>query len=283
MGTPAVAVLTTLALSLAGGMLLVPVSSSARSRPLAPGLYDGHPPRGIVSANNTFTIPAHPKGIVMVVHGGGWVLVGKKDLETVQSHWFLAHGYGVYDIDYRADYDSLVDVVAAYDWLRGTVGSNTELCAYGASAGGHLVQLLAASRPSLDCLISEAGIEDVRAIPNQCAYGNVCGALTTSAYWAWGTQLWQFSPVRVARYITQPFIAGGSSFDPLIDESAQLAAMKRVRPTTETMLLSGSASPSGQSENFMHASVTQLASARWHNAVLQLLRGSVHESLYGHR
>jgi acetyl esterase/lipase len=242
---------------------------------LAPGLYDGHAPKGRIAADNLLTAVPGAHGVIMVVHGGGWVLVGPQALDIGQAAWFNANGYSSYDVDYRPGADSLVDVVAAYDRLRRELGAATEICAYGASVGGQLVELLAASRPSLDCVLSQAGVEDVRAIPHQCAYGHVCGFLTKGARWAWGSALWQFSPVRLARYISQPFLAAGSSFDRLIDERDQLAEMKRVRPATETMLLPGAARPpAGLNENFVHASVTAPALSRYDRAVLRLIEAA---------
>ena len=208
----------------------------------------------------------------MVVHGGSWFRVGKVYLATASARWFVRHGYTAYDIDYRAAYDSLVDVVAAYDHLRRIGGRRAEICAYGESAGGQLVELLAASRPSLNCVISAAGIEDLRWLSHQCAYGRPCASVDTGARWAFGDRLWEFSPVRLGRYITQPFLAAGSAWDSLIDERAQLAEMMRARPATDTMLLPGA--PTEGSRNFMHASVTPAAPARYQAAVLEALSGA---------
>lgn len=208
----------------------------------------------------------------MVVHGGGWLIVGKAAMATGEAAWFNRHGYTAYDVDYRVGRDSLVDVVAAYDYLRRRFGPRAEICADGQSVGGQLAQLLAASRPSLDCLISEAGIEDLRSATTQCGYlGRNCGWMAAAEHLVWGDDLWEFSPVRLARDIQQPFLAAGSRWDTLVDESAQLDEIKRVRPQTETMLLAGAAVPAGWAENFVHASGTPAALQQFHRAVQRLL------------
>jgi acetyl esterase/lipase len=252
----------------------VAVGCSSTSAHLAPGLYGDHAPRGFVSPNNMLMVPAHPRGVVMLVHGGSWGIVGKLGMDQAApaARWLLARGYIVYDADYRAWSNSPVDVVAAYDHLRSLFGLNTEICAYGQSAGGMLVELLAASRPSVSCVISEAGIQDLRSLPDQCAFGGWCGALAPAATRAFGGRLWQFSPTRIARYITQPLLAGGSSVDPLIDERAQLAEIKSARAATHVMLLAGVQQTNHWAPtNFMHASVTAAALAEWRTTVLRLL------------
>ena len=111
-------------LALTTGLTFALVCSSASAMRLAPGLYDGHPPRGIVSVNNTLTTPqGRSRAIVMFVRGGGWVAVGPSAMNPLPVKWFVGHGYTVYSVDYRAGYDSLADVVAAYDHLRSIVGN----------------------------------------------------------------------------------------------------------------------------------------------------------------
>jgi Prolyl oligopeptidase family len=247
-------------------------ASAARGLVLAPGLYDGHPPAGRVSPNNVLTRPTgRSKGIVMIVHGGAWFFVGRAALAASVADWFNRHGYTAYDVDYRSGRDSVADVVAAYDRLR-RQNRHASICAYGQSAGGQLVQLLAASRASLNCVISEGGIEDIRSwvSSSKCRPAS-CGAIR-GATDAFGGDLWQFSPVRLVRFMTQPFLAAGSTADRIVDERQQLGELQRADPAAEVMLLPGAAHPSGLSVNFTHASVTAVALRRFDRAVLALLR-----------
>lgn len=189
-------------------------------------------------------------------------MTGADALERGYARWFNQHGWAVDDIDYRPGIDSVVDVVATYDRLRAQ-HPHAPICADGSSAGGHLVMLLAASRPSLNCAISEAGIVDLR---------NVVPWLREAVQAYVFPNLWEFSPLRVARYIAQPLLCAGSSADPVVPEFEQLAEIKYVRPQTQTMLLAGVATPSGQWPNFTHASVTPEALSSFRRAVLLLLR-----------
>lgn len=99
-----------------------------------------------------------------------------------------------------------------------------------------------------------------------CVVGAMRGATD-----AFGRDLWQFSPVRLVRLITQPFLAAGSTADPIVDERQQLGELHRADPAAEVMLLPGATHPSGSSVNFTHARVTARALRRFHLAVLALL------------
>jgi hypothetical protein len=92
-------------------------------------------------------------------------------------------------------------------------------------------------------------------------------------------QLWEFSPVRVAPYIRGTLLCAGSSFDQVIPQQVQLAAIRAARPHTLTMLLAGAPTPGGPSfshpANFVHASVTAAARRRFRTAVVNVLAGAV--------
>src|SRR5262249_50393585 len=95
-------------------------------------------------------IPATPKGPLLVwIHGGGW-RGGSKDV--VEYRPFLAHGYCLASVEYRFSQDAIFpaqveDCKAAIRWLRAHAGEYgydpKRIGAWGASAGGHLVALLA--------------------------------------------------------------------------------------------------------------------------------------------
>lgn len=258
-------------------VLLATGMSSGKAQPVLPPL-----PRGVLSPINQFT-PAvgrsRPKGYVMLVHGGAWILVGHLATEPQEAAWFNSQGWAAYDIDYRPGILSVADVITAYDHLRAQVGPDAAICVDGSSVGGQLVMLLAAVRPSVDCVISEAGIVNLPAMANQTAYGGIRGCITPGAQFLFGKikdGLWRLSPQRVAGLIKQPVLMAGSSYDACIDEPAQMAEMKSVRPQTKVMLLQGAATPPGQRPNFPHASVTPQALARFHDAVLKLLASVTH-------
>ncbi len=225
------------------------------------GPYEGHPPAGLVAPDNVLQVPSHPQGYVMLVHGGGWLLVGKQYLETADARWFEAQGWATYDIDYRGGWNSMADVTAAYDHLRKMIGPSTTVCVQGESAGATMAMLLAAERPSVACVISEGGISDITTMPNPFR-ANV------NTYVLPG-HLWAFSPVREASLIKQPLLMAGSSWDKVVPESQQMAEMKTARPSTKTMLLAGA--PILGSSNFVHANITVGALARFRAAEIGML------------
>ena len=241
---------------------------------LAPGLFRGIPPTGRVMADTSLTRPpGTPKGFVVLIHGGGWIFTGPAllapEAPTVAS--LASLGWGVYDVDYRPGWFSVVDVVAAYDHLR-RLHPRAPICALGQSAGGQLAMLLAASRPRLRCVISEAGITDLREIP-------LADPLHVLIEHVFHGRPWEFSPVRLAADIHGTLLCAGSSFDQLVPEPEQLEAIKRVRPKTITMLLAGAPTPNGPSfahpPNFVHASVTPAAALRFRRALERTLAQAV--------
>lgn len=254
-----------------GALLLALAGVAPAAAKLAPGLFGGHPPRGLVAADNTLTLPhGHPRGYVILIHGGAWVITGPQALalEAANIRWFTRLGWAVYNVDYRAGWLSVVDVAAAYDHLR-SLHRRSPMCAYGESAGGQLAMLLAASRPSLRCVISAGGVSELDDVP---------APLRVLENHVFHDRLWEFSPVRVASLIHGTLLCAGSSYDRTVPQRPQLAAIKRARPQTEAMLLAGAPTPGGPSfshpPNFVHASITPGARRRFRGAVEVVLDGA---------
>jgi fermentation-respiration switch protein FrsA (DUF1100 family) len=101
---------------------------------------------------------AHPGEWVIVIHAGGWRLVGRgmTGLEQPEVDRLNAWGYGTVNIDYHRGARGLQDVVRFYDRLRRRVGRRTPICLDGSSAGGHLALMAALRRPSAACVITRA-------------------------------------------------------------------------------------------------------------------------------
>jgi acetyl esterase/lipase len=261
----------------AGTLVLVLAGAGSAAAALAPGLFGGKPPAGVVARDNMLTVPrGTPRGFVILIHGGGWVLTGRGALqqEAPTVSWLVQLGWGVYNVDYRAGWLSVVDVVAAYDHLRRLYPA-APMCALGQSAGGQLAMLLAASRPSLRCVISEAGVTDLSIIP-------ASEPLHTLLAHVFHGELWEFSPVRLASHIHGTLLCAGSSFDRVVPEPEQLGAIRRARPATITMLLAGAPTPGGPSfshpPNFVHASITPAARRRLERAIRRALADSTLQS-----
>jgi acetyl esterase/lipase len=238
-----------------------------------------------LSPSNEYRSPsgAHsrhpPLGAVIVIHGGGWQIVGHAAVVAArpQASFFRAQGWATYNVDYRAGRLSLTDILAAYDALRHQLGPKAAVCAWGGSSGGHLALLLAAYRPAVKCVMAAAAPTDLVSYDREPAYAPLGVPRSTGPTWLYTNyilptfglaNLWQWSPVRVASRILAQVLLGESSYDELVPQE-QMWDMQRLRPdTTRAMLLPGSwLSP----ENFVHASVTRSALASWQRAELQLL------------
>ncbi len=96
-----------------------------------------------------------PYPVVVMIHGGGWVMGDKQEYKTsVKTEALLSRGYAVIAINYRLSGVSkfptqIHDVKAAIRFIRANASTyklNTnKIGAWGTSAGGHLTALLATS------------------------------------------------------------------------------------------------------------------------------------------
>jgi acetyl esterase/lipase len=137
------------------------VSTSAMG-PNAPAYYEVGEPTGAYAGHQ-------PKGIMLVINGGGWFMNGPGMVasDRTDADQWRAAGWRTVNLTYRACNQSFADVQWFYDQARTLWGSNLPYCALGGSAGGNLALLLAASRSTVSCVISEAGPTDALSIKNQ--------------------------------------------------------------------------------------------------------------------
>ena len=96
--------------------------------------------------------PAHPRPVIVYLHGGGWHRGSKDDGRRLAFH-FAAQGYAVACVDYRLSSDAeypaqLEDSKSAVRWLRDNAGryglDPDHIGVVGVSAGGHLAALMGA-------------------------------------------------------------------------------------------------------------------------------------------
>jgi acetyl esterase/lipase len=117
------------------------------------------------------------RGVMLILHGGAWSSVGRAKLKLTRgdAERWRARGWRTVNATYRACAASVADVLSLYDRVRQTYGSALPICAFGRSAGGHLALLLAARRSKLACVVSEAGLADLAALPGQQAAEGATG------------------------------------------------------------------------------------------------------------
>src|SRR4051794_16700310 len=95
---------------------------------IAPPIYG--PPLGGYAARA-------PVGVVVTIHGGGWVSEGAIYQAAQPTVLYRRAGWATYNVDLRPGYLGIEDVVAAYDVVRHAVGPSVPICAAGQSSGGH--------------------------------------------------------------------------------------------------------------------------------------------------
>jgi acetyl esterase/lipase len=95
--------------------------------------------------------PGERRPVVMQIHGGGWVLGGKRAQAQPLLNHLAAQGWVCVNIDYRLSPaatfpDHLVDCKRALAWIRSHIadhgGDPGYVCVTGQSAGGHLATLM---------------------------------------------------------------------------------------------------------------------------------------------
>jgi acetyl esterase/lipase len=231
----------------------------------APGYYEVGMPTGAFEGQS-------PRGVMLVLHGGGWMKTGMGAVEFVRAdadRW-RARGWETVNFTYRSCGQSLDDALWFYDQARAWFDPGTKICALGTSAGGYLSLLIGANRPDLYCAVSQAGPTDLRSIRDELAYDPVTGLhdqtlggrlvynLAAAAFGA--ENLARFSPAALASgtlsgtRVLQAF----SADDPLVsfEQVADLAnAMRAANPNAyvDDVQLAAGAVPFG------HGRVTQAA------------------------
>jgi acetyl esterase/lipase len=159
-----------------GGPLPPGVRTSHPAFPGAPAYYEVGPPTGRYAGRA-------PRGVMLVIHGGGWWIGGVDAVETMRAdaeRW-RARGWQTVNLSYRACSRSVDDALWFYDRARTWFGASAKICAIGTSSGGHLALLIGANRPDLYCAVSQAGPTDLSRIQDEPVY-NAATGLYDSTY-----------------------------------------------------------------------------------------------------
>lgn len=215
-----------------------------------------------------------PRGIMLLIHGGGWYIVGPGPLATERDaalRW-RRRGWLTVNLDYPPCGRSLAGVLWFHDRVRSRFGHRLPLCASGASAGAQLALMLAARRRDVACAIGEGPPTDLVAIGRQAsASGSRDGARAVAAMarTAFGTRrLAALSPVRHAGAIRARVLlatARGDVVIPLAQARAMRDAMRRHHRYARSLTLGSGRVP------WIHADVSRRALARLHAAEVRLV------------
>jgi acetyl esterase/lipase len=253
-----------------GSSLPAGVSTSHPAFPGAPAYYEVGLPTGAYEGQA-------PRGVMLVLHGGGWAKTGVGAVEFVRgdAQRWRDRGWETVNFTYRACGQSLDDALWFYDHARAWFDPGTKICALGTSAGGHLALLIAASRPGLYCVVNQAGPTDLLTIQDEFAYDAATGLQNQTqggrvvhnlAAGAFGEEnLERFSPAALASGTLNGtrVLQGFSADDPLVSfqQAADLtSAMQAANPAAyvDELRLDPGTIP------FAHGSVTQAALDDFH-------------------
>lgn len=220
-----------------GGVPFLPPNNGESTVALgvdAPAYYEVGPPTGEFAGKR-------PKAFMLVIHGGGWHLVGKGTVgfERRTANPWRARGWETINIDYRGCARSLDDVL----WFKRRVRllhPHAPICAVGISAGGHLALMLAAVEPDIACVISLGGPTDLLGISGQTAYDPRVKTFTTAgpsqvghlAKAAFGADVRPVNPIRHVSNTKARFLLASAEYDPLIpvaQNRSYAAALRHVR------------------------------------------------------
>jgi acetyl esterase/lipase len=173
--------------------------------PDAPGYYEVGLPSGEFAGQS-------PRGVMLVLHGGGWAKTGAGAVEFVRGdadRW-RARGWETVNFTYRACGQSLDDALWFYDHARAWFDPSMRICALGTSAGGNLALLIAANRAGLYCVVNQAGPTDLRSIQDELAYDPATGLLnqTTGGHLVHGLAADAFGEENLARFSPAALASG---------------------------------------------------------------------------
>jgi pimeloyl-ACP methyl ester carboxylesterase len=172
--------------------------------------------------SQTIRPSSQPAGWVIVIHAGGWRLVGPgmTGLEQPEVERLNRWGFGTMNIDYRRGVAGLTDVLRFERRLRRRVGPGTPICLDGASAGAHLALMAALRRPDVACVVA-------RAAPTRL--DKLHGSLLRDAhrYFDRHGGLARWSPAR--HRLTTPLLLAHGTSDQYVPYS-QSTAMRRNAP-----------------------------------------------------
>ncbi|MDO9407664.1 S9 family peptidase [Patulibacter sp.] len=197
---------------------------------------------------------ASPKGVVMLVRGGGWAGPDPATMRAQRpaARFLQESGFITVSPDYRAGTQGFRDLLARYDQTRKRF-PNDRVCLFGQSAGGHLALLVASRRPDVACVVSQAAPTDLTALARD-APGAPTAGWARRAFGADGLR--RYSPSAVASTLRMPVLQIAAENDRYVP-IAQVRRLESALPAGRLVVLGAGSAP------FVHSTVDadQLAKA----------------------
>jgi acetyl esterase/lipase len=165
-----------------------------------------------------------PKGLVMLIHGGGWQPSDSEYEQQRQNARSLQdQGYATVAIGYDEGAKGFRQVVEVYKEAREQY-PNLPICASGISAGGHLALMLAVREPDLDCVLALAAPTDLTTLAEDDPSGDEAYRAAVKAFGE--DRLAEFSPLRYADRIKAKVLMIIAESDPIapVAQDRKLAA-----------------------------------------------------------
>jgi hypothetical protein len=235
--------------------------------PGAPARYEIGQPTGAFAGQAA-------KGTILILHGGGWHETDNLASVRGEADRWRARGWRTVNASYRACGQSFNDALWFYDQIRSLWGS-VPTCILGQSAGGHLALTIAAWRPSVACVVDEAGPSDPASLPSQSTAGGAgnenAKALYNQMVAAFGLEnlVW-FTPVQ--RKISARVLVGFSASDWVVPWAQATELRDHMLADDPNAYVDAVRLDAGDVP-FVHTGVTQSALDEFHAREEQLVAG----------
>ena len=201
------------------------------------------------------------RGTVLLIHGGGWQGPGPIAQRGLMQHpgdMFLARGWRVVSVDYRAGLDGVEDVVAA---ARAELAApeGGPLCVYGESAGAQLALVAAARVSGIDCVMAAGAPTDLLAYQREAAAsadvdrGVVAGTIAT-LFGSSSEAVAPWDPVALAPTISADILLLRQDDDAFVPRE-QLDRFLAVVPTAQHVDLAAAAE-SSDATRWLHGTIS---------------------------
>lgn len=227
-----------------------------------------------------------PKGVMIVLHGGGWVSNGGAAVQGLrgEADRWRERGWLTVNSSYRACGLAAGDALLLYDRVRATYGAAVPVCALGQSAGGHLALIVAARRAGgVKCVIDQGGPTDPATLLTQGAYDAATGGSQTNwPKWVYNLMVAAFGQENLTAVSPAQLVDSGLSGTRILAASA--ARDELVPPAQMTLLRHRMLAADGDAyvdvrqleagdQPFVHASVSRAALDDYHEAEKALVSG----------